>query len=71
MMAPTFEKTAKNYPLKVLFTKVNTEEEQMLGAKFGIRSIPTLAIFKNGKEVERVSGALDEQNLKMFISKHL
>lgn len=71
MMGPTFENVAKSYPLKVLFTKVNTEEEQMLGTKFGIRSIPTLAIFKNGKEVERVSGALDEHNLKMFISKHL
>ncbi len=71
IMSPTFEKVSTGYPLKVLFTKVNTQEEQNLGAKFGIRSIPTLAIFKNGKEIERVSGALDEQNLKMFISKHL
>ncbi len=63
MMAPNFEKAAKNFPLKALFAKVNTENEQNLGARFGIRSIPTIIVFKDGKEVERVSGALDEANL--------
>jgi len=71
MMAPTFEKSAKNFPLKVLFTKVNTENEQELGARFSIRSIPTLMIFKNGKEVHRVSGALDETNLNRLVSEFL
>lgn len=63
MMAPNFEKSATNFPLKALYAKVNTENEQNLGAKFGIRSIPTLIIFKNGKEVHRISGALDESNI--------
>ncbi len=63
MMAPNFEKAAKNFPLKALFAKVNTENEQNLGARFGIRSIPTIIVFKEGKEVQRVSGALDEVNL--------
>ncbi len=63
MMAPNFEKAAKNFPLKALFAKVNTENEQNLGARFGIRSIPTIIVFKEGKEVQRVSGALDEANL--------
>lgn len=71
MMAPNFEKSAKNFPLKALFAKVNTENEQHLGAKFGIRSIPTIIIFKNAKEVHRTSGALDENSitnlLKSFI----
>lgn len=71
MMAPTFERTAAKYPLKTLFTKVNTENEQNLGARFGIRSIPTLIVFKDGKEVERVSGALDETSLSQLVSKHL
>ena len=68
MMAPNFERAAAKFPLKTLFAKVNTEEEQNLGARFGIRSIPTLIIFKGGKEVHRVSGALDENSLVQLVS---
>ena len=71
MMGPTFEKVATRYPLKMLFTKVNTEEEQQLGSRFGIRSIPTLVVFKGGKEVHRVSGALDERSLTNLVSQFL
>ena len=71
MFGPVFEKSAQNYPLKALFVKINTEVEQELGARFGIRSIPTLMVFKDGKEVERVSGALDETNLNRLISQFL
>lgn len=68
MMGPNFEKSATKFPVKVLFVKVNTENEQNLGAKFGIRSIPTLMIFKDAKEVHRVSGALDEVSLTNLVS---
>jgi len=71
MMGPVFQKVSESYPLKTLFVKVNTEQEQELGSRFGIRSIPTLVIFKNGVEVQRVSGALDEANLKTFVNGHL
>ena len=71
MMGPVFERTALKFPLKTLFTKVNTENEQNLGARFNIRSIPTLILFKNGKEVERVSGALDENTLTSLINKFI
>lgn len=71
MMGPNFEKSAKNFPLKTLFTKVNTENEQSLGARFGIRSIPTLIIFKNSKEIHRVSGALDENSLNNVVSQFI
>ncbi len=71
MMAPTFSSVASNYAVKTLFTKVNTENEPQLGSRFNIRSIPTLIIFKDGKEVERVSGALDSSNLTNFVNKHL
>ncbi len=71
MMAPVFEQVAKEYPLKMLFAKVNTEEEQYLGGRFGIRSIPTLMIFKGGKEVHRISGALDRENLKRLVAQFL
>ncbi len=71
VMGPTFEKLSKEYVLKTLFTKVDTEVEQNLGAKYAIRSIPTLIVFIDGVEVERVSGALDESSLKSLVNKHL
>ena len=71
MMAPAFEAAAKAFPLKAMFAKVNTEEAQMLGARFGIRSIPTIMIFKNGQVVHQVSGALDEQSLKNLVFRFL
>jgi thioredoxin 2 len=71
MMGPNFEKSATKFPLKTLFTKVNTENEQQLGARFGIRSIPTLIIFKNSKEVKRISGALDETSLNQLVSQFI
>jgi thioredoxin 2 len=67
MFGPTFEKVAKEFPLKALFCKVNTEDEQNLGARANIRSIPTLIIFKGGKEVHRVSGALDATSLTNLV----
>lgn len=71
MMAPVFKDVAKEYPLKTLFVKVNTEEEQTLSAKFAIRSIPTIIMMKNGKEVDRVSGAMDQQSLKNWINRFI
>ena len=70
MMAPNFERAATEFPLKTLFAKVNTENEQNLGARFNIRSIPTIIIFKGGHEVERVSGALDINALISLTSKY-
>ncbi|MDH4944882.1 thioredoxin TrxC [Sulfurimonas sp. C5] len=70
MMAPNFTAAAEHFPLKAVFAKVNTEDEQNLGARFGIRSIPTLIVFKNGREVERVSGALPKESLMQLISKY-
>ena len=71
MMEPVFKKSAEKFPLKTLFVKVNTENEQSLGARFGIRSIPTLMIFKDSKEVHRASGALDETSLNQLVSQFM
>lgn len=71
MMGPVFEKTAQRFPLKALFVKVNTENEQTLGSRFAIRSIPTLIIFKNGIEVNRISGATDESNLTSILNRYI
>jgi len=69
-MTPVFKSVAQKYPLKVLFVKVNTEVEQSLGAKYNIRSIPTLVMYKEGIEIQRISGALDETNLTNFITQY-
>ena len=58
MMAPAFEQAASQLEPHIRLAKVNTETEQQLGARFGIRSIPTLAIFKGGREVSRQAGAM-------------
>jgi thioredoxin 2 len=58
MMAPAFEQAAAQLEPHVRLLKVNTEAEQALGARYGIRSIPTLAIFHQGKEVQRQAGAM-------------
>jgi len=71
MMAPTFKEVANHFPLTVLFAKVNTQDEPQLASRFGIRGIPTLAIFKNGIEIQRVSGALDSTNLVNFIQSNI
>lgn len=71
MMAPNFTAAAGHFPLKAVFAKVNTEDQQNLGARFGIRSIPTLIVFKNGIEKERVSGALPKESLMQLIGKYI
>jgi len=63
MFAPTFKASAAKFANKVIYAKVDTESEQMLGAKYRIRSIPTLAYFWEGKELGRVSGALAPNQL--------
>ena len=57
-MAPAFEQAAAQLEPKVRLVKVNTEEAEALGARFNIRSIPTLALFANGIEVARQAGAM-------------
>jgi len=68
MFGPTFQASAINHANRVLFVKVNTETEQALGSQWNIRSIPTLAGFRNGKEVHRISGALPPAQLEQFIN---
>lgn len=58
MMAPQFEAAAKQLEPHVRLAKVNTEEARALGARLNIRSIPTLALFVNGREVARQPGAM-------------
>jgi thioredoxin 2 len=66
VMAPVFSKLAAQTD-SILFAKVNTEQAQQVSSQAGIRSIPTLILFHQGEEVDRVSGALSEPQLKQWI----
>ena len=65
--APAFERAARELEPQFRLAKVNTESEPQLAERFGIRSIPTLAVFRNGREVARQAGAMDEGNLVRWI----
>ena len=70
-MAPTFARAAGELEPDVRLAKVDTESEQQLAARFNIRSIPTLAIFRNGREIARQSGAVDAATLRRWVQAHL
>jgi thioredoxin 2 len=64
MMGPTLEKFAKKKAGKVLVAKLNTDESPATPNRFGIRGIPTLIVFQNGRETSRQVGAVAEQVLE-------
>jgi thioredoxin 2 len=66
-MAPHFAQAASLLEPQVRFAKVNTEVEQGLGGQYGIRSIPTLALFKGGREVARQAGAMGAQDIVRWV----
>ena len=68
--APTFTEVAKQQT-SVLFVKVDTEDQQQLGAKYNIRSIPTLMVFKKGKMVDTLNGALPAAQFKTWLAQAL
>ncbi len=66
-MAPSFSDAARQMEPKYRFVKVDTEQAQNIAARFNIRSIPTLAIFRNGKEITRQAGAMDTGNILRWV----
>jgi len=67
MVAPELQKVAARQAGKALVIKVNTDELSDLGQRFGIRSIPTMAVFAGGKEVARTSGARPAADIEAFL----
>lgn len=70
-MAPAFERVASEQKTRARFAKVDTERAQPVAARFGIRSIPTLIVFKEGREAARVSGAMDAASLSGWLSRQI
>ena len=66
-MAPQFEQAAKAWRGKVRFAKLNTEQAPGPAGQFAIRSIPTLILFQNGREVARQSGAMNQAQINQWL----
>jgi len=66
--APTFAQAAQVFEPKLRLAKLNTETEQAIAAQWNIRSIPTLILFRQGKEIARTSGALPLPQLKQWLN---
>ncbi|HET9105872.1 MAG TPA: thioredoxin TrxC, partial [Steroidobacteraceae bacterium] len=71
MMAPVLDRTAAQRATGLRVAKVNTDEQQEIAARFGIRSIPTLILFRHGRELARQSGAVDAATLSRWLDRAL
>ncbi|MDI3501977.1 MAG: thioredoxin 1 [Archaeoglobi archaeon] len=71
MIAPVIDELARDYAGKVVFGKLNTDENRETVMRFGIMSIPTLLIFKNGKLVDKIIGAVPRQFIESKLSAYM
>jgi len=71
MVAPVVEQIAKEYKGKLKVCKLNVDEAPKIASSYGIMSIPTLAVFKNGKVVDKILGALPKSELETTIKKYI
>ena len=71
MIAPIVDEAAKTYDGKVQIVKMNVDENRDIPAKFGIRGIPTLMLFKGGEHAATKVGALSKAQLTAFLDGHL
>lgn len=70
-MAPEFEKAARALEPHARFIKLNSDNEQHIASRLGIRGIPTMLLFREGKEVARVSGAMSAEQIGRWIGEQL
>lgn len=68
MMAPHFEQAAERFAQNARFAKINSDQEGALASRFGIRGVPTLIVFRGGREIARQSGAMDSATLTRWLT---
>ena len=71
MLAPTVEAVAEKYVETASVVKLNVDDNPAISQRYGIKGIPTLILFKNGKEEERVVGATSKEAISRMIDKHV
>ncbi|MDQ3869673.1 MAG: thioredoxin [Thermoproteota archaeon] len=71
MISPIIEQLAKEYTGRIVFAKVNIDENRMITQSFGIQSIPTMIIFKNGKAVDIIVGAIPKAQLETRLHRQI
>ncbi len=71
MLMPILSKVAEDLGGTVLLAKVNSDENQDLATQYGVRSLPTVMLFKNGQPVDQFMGAVPESQVRAFIDRHL
>lgn len=71
MIAPILDEIATEHAEQIQITKVNVDENQSVAQQFAVRSIPTMIVFKDGQEVQRIVGAKGKDALVADLGKHL
>ena len=68
MVAPVLEEIANDYAGELVIAKVNTDQDQDHALRYGVQGIPTMVLFRNGAEIDRVVGALPKAALQQWLS---
>lgn len=71
LVAPVLEELAEEYADRLSIAKVNTEQDQEQANEYGVQGIPTMILFKNGAEADRIVGALPKPLLKLWLERAL
>ena len=71
MMGPVMEDLSEEFKDKVKFGKINVDDNSEIASKFGVSSIPNFILFKDGKMVEQIMGAMSQENLSGIIKEYL
>ena len=71
MIAPILDELSRDYGDRVQIAKLNVDENQATAARFGVRGIPTLMLFRNGAMIASSVGALSKSQLTLFLDSHL
>jgi thioredoxin 1 len=70
-VSPVVEEIARDYAGRISFGKLNVDQNRRIAAQYGIMSIPTLLVFKNGQLVDRIIGAMSRERLEPMITRHM
>ncbi len=71
MIAPLLDEVSRDYGDRIQVAKINVDENQATAARFGVRGIPTLMLFRNGAMIASSVGALSKSQLTLFLDSHL